>query len=157
MVNEENLKACFTKIRTNKASEVDFVTKHDYNQSFEENIKGLVSRLKSKTYRPQPVRRVYIPKPGKDEKRMLGIPTTEDKVVQSAVKEILESIYETEFMDFSYGFSPGKSCHDAIKALDSCVMTKPINYIVEVDIRKFFDNVQHDWMIRCLQVKNHRP
>ena len=157
LVNEENLKACFMKLKANKASGIDFVTKHDYFQDFEVNIKGLVNRLKSKTYRPQPVRRVYIPKPGKDEKRMLGIPTIEDKAVQSNVKEILESIYETEFMDFSYGFRPGRSCHDAVKALDSCVMSKPINYVVEVDIRKFFDNVQHDWLLRCLQERINDP
>lgn len=109
LVNEENLKNCFMKLKANKASGVDFVTKHDYSQNFEENIKGLVNRLKAKTYRPQPVRRVYIPKPGKDEKRMLGIPTIEDKAVQSNVKEILEGIYETEFMDFSYGFRRASS------------------------------------------------
>ena len=151
LVNEENLKACFKRLKPDKASGVDGVTKEDYQQNLDANIKDLMVRLKSKQYRPQPVRRVYIPKPGKDEKRMLGIPAIEDKVVQNNVKEILESIYETDFLDCSYGFRPGRSCHGAIKALDRCVMTKPIKYILEVDIRKFFDSVQHEWMERCLK------
>jgi len=157
LVNEENLKICFNGLKANKASGVDFITKSDYGQDLEVNIKMLVEKLKDKSYRPKPVRRVYIPKPGKKERRPLGIPSIEDKIVQSNVKEILESIYETEFMNFSFGFRPGKSCHNAIKALDSCVMTKPINYIVEVDIRKFFDNVQHDWLMRCLQERISDP
>lgn len=157
LVNEENLKICFNGLKANKASGVDFITKSDYGQDLEVNVKMLVEKLKDKSYRPKPVRRVYIPKPGKKERRPLGIPSIEDKIVQSNVKEILESIYEAEFMNFSFGFRPGKSCHKAIKALDSCVMTKLINYIVEVDIRKFFDNVQHDWLMRCLQERIADP
>ena len=151
LVNERNLKTCFKDLKANKASGIDGMTKKAYEQNVDANIKGLFENLKSKRYRPHPVRRVYIPKVGKDEKRMLGIPSIESKIVQSNVKEILESIYETEFMDYSFGFRPGRNCHDAIKALDQCVMTKPINYVVEVDIRKFFDNVQVEWMIRCLK------
>ena len=151
LVNAENLKSSFSQLKEGKASGVDLVTKESYGQNLCGKIEELIVKLKNKKYRPQPVRRAYIPKVGSDEKRMLGIPTIEDKMVQSNVKEILESIYETVFLDFSYGFRPGRSCHKAIKALDHCVMTKPINYVVEVDIRKFFDNVQHDWMMRCLK------
>ena len=106
LVNEENLQACFASLKTGKASGVDGMTKEVYGQELDVNIKELVAKLKSKKYRPQPVRRVYIPKAGKDEYRMLGIPATEDKIVQSNVKQILESIYETVFLDFSYGFRP---------------------------------------------------
>ncbi|MFY9227372.1 MAG: group II intron reverse transcriptase/maturase [Minisyncoccia bacterium] len=157
LVNEGNLRSCFTRLKVGKASGVDSVTKEAYGQDLGKNIKALVAKLKSKQYRPQPVRRVYIPKPGKDEKRMLGIPATEDKIVQSNVKEILESIYEPEFLDCSYGFRPGRSCHDAIRSLDRSVMTKPINYVVEVDIKKFFDRVNHDTMMRCLKVRIADP
>ena len=153
LVNVEHMKTCFANLKAGKASGIDLVTKEAYGLNLNDNIEDLVERMKSKKYQPKPVRRVYIPKPGKDEKRMLGIPTIEDKIVQSNVKEILESIYETEFLDCSYGFRPRRNCHDAIKALDVCVMAKPINYIVEVDIRKFFDSVNHDWMIRCLKEK----
>lgn len=157
LVSAQNLKTIFEMLKAGKASGVDMVTKEAYGQNLDANIDDLVRKLKSKEYRPLPVRRVKIPKPGTDEKRKLGIPATVDKLVQINVKEILECIYETEFMDCSYGFRPGKSCHQAIKALDRCVMSKSINYVVEVDIRKFFDSVQHDWMIRCLKERIADP
>ena len=157
LVNAENLKSCFAELKAGSASGVDFVTKEGYGRELDANIEDLVSKLKNKRYRPEPVRRVYIPKAGSSDKRPLGIPATVDKIVQSNVKEILECIYETEFMDYSYGFRPGRSCHEAIKALNQCVMTKPINYVVEVDIRKFFDNVKHDWMTRCLKERITDP
>lgn len=157
LVNAQNLKASFGMLKTGKASGVDGVTKETYGQNLDTNIEELVRKLKSKEYRPQPVRRVSIPKPGTDEKRKLGIPATVDKLVQINVKEILECIYETEFLECSYGFRPGRSCHQAIKALDQCVLSKPINYVVEVDIRKFFDSVQHDWMLRCLRERIADP
>lgn len=157
LINEANLAACYQRLKRNKASGVDNVTVDAYGAKLNENIKVLVERLKSKTYRPQPVRRVYIPKPGKDEKRALGIPTVEDKLVQMMLKQILESIYEADFLDCSYGFRPKRSCHMAVNALDKIVMTKPINYVVEVDIRKFFDTVQHDWLLRCLEERIADP
>ena len=106
LVNVEHMKTCFANLKAGKASGIDLVTKEAYGLNLNDNIEDLVERMKSKKYQPKPVRRVYIPKPGKDEKRMLGIPTIEDKIVQSNVKEILESIYETEFLDCSYGFIP---------------------------------------------------
>jgi group II intron reverse transcriptase/maturase len=103
------------------------------------------------------VKRVYISKTGKDEKRGLGIPTTEDKLVQIMLKKILENIYEANFLDSSYGYRPGKSCHQAVKALNKAVMYKSINYVVEVDIKKFFDNVQHKWLMRGLRERIADP
>ncbi|WP_237342883.1 reverse transcriptase domain-containing protein [Wolbachia endosymbiont of Folsomia candida] len=85
------------------------------------------------------------------------VPSTEDKLVQIMLKKILENIYEADFLDNSYGFRPGRSCHQAVKALDKAVMYKPINYIVEVDIKKFYDSVQHKWLMRCLRERIADP
>lgn len=156
-VNEENLAQCYGELKRGRASGIDGVTVEEYGKNLKENLQKLVAKLKDKSYRPQPVRRVYIPKPGKAEKRGLGIPSVEDKLVQLMVKKILESIYEIDFYDFSHGFRPKRSCHTAIKQLDQTVMTQPVDYIVEVDIRKFFDTVRHDWLMRCLEERIADP
>ena len=103
------------------------------------------------------MRRVYIPKPGKDELRPLGIPTVEDKMVQMALKWILESIVEYDFLECSHGFRPKRGCHTAIKQLNEAVMKHPVNYIVEVDIRKFFDSVDHAKLLELLQIRIADP
>ena len=135
LMNEENLNKCFGKLQKNKACGIDEVTVEAYGNNLEITLLSLVQRLKKK-YKPQPVKRVYIPKPGKSELRPLGIPAVEDKMVQMALKEILESIYEQDFLDCSHGFRPNKNCHTAIKQLNDAVMKHPINYVVEVDIRE---------------------
>ncbi|WP_255717892.1 reverse transcriptase domain-containing protein [Wolbachia endosymbiont of Drosophila innubila] len=151
LINEENLAECYKELKRNKACSIDRVTVEAYGENLEEKLKTLVDSMKRKQYQPLPVKRVYIPKAGSKEKRGLGIPSTEDKLVQVMLKKILENIYEANFMDSSYGFRPGRNCHQAINALDKAVMHKPINYIVEVDIKKFFDNVQHKWLMNCLR------
>jgi RNA-directed DNA polymerase len=157
-LNEENLAQCFSELKKDKASGIDNMTVEDYGRNLEWNVLTLVEKLKTKDYRPQPVRRVYIPKAGKkDEKRGLGIPTVEDKLVQLMLKKLLEAIFETEFVDSSHGFRPEKSCITAIKELHQEVMTNPINFIVEVDIRKFFDTVNHYWLLRCLEERIADP
>ena len=151
-INEKNLALCYRELKRNKACGIDGQTVGAYGYNLEDNLKQLVVSLKTKKYRPKPVKRVYILKPGKkDEKRGLGIPSVEDKIVQIMLKKILESIYEADFLKVSFGFRPGLNCHDAVKALNTAVMRKPTNYIVEVDIRKFFDNVNHYWLQRCLE------
>lgn len=157
LLNAEMLTDCFRTLNPKKAIGVDGTTVEAYAQNLNSNVTNLVTQMKSKEWRPQPVRRVYIPKPGKKEMRPLGIPSTEDKMIQEGVKRILESIYEQDFLPCSHGFRPGLGCHTALKSLDQCLMKKPVNFVVEVDIKGFFDNVAHDWMIRCLEERISDP
>ncbi|TDX11153.1 reverse transcriptase (RNA-dependent DNA polymerase) [Petrotoga sibirica] len=117
------LKECFKELKKDKAPGVDGVTVKEYEVTLEKNLKELVEKLRAKRYKPQPVRRVYIPK-SRGGKRPLGIPTVEDKLVQMALKKILEAIFEVDFLDVSYGFRPKRSCHQALDILDKAVMTK---------------------------------
>jgi len=157
LINEKSLAACYVDLKKDRACGIDGVTVEKYGEDLAGNLKKLVEGMKTKQYRPQPVRRVYIPKPGKEEKRPLGIPAVEDKLVQLMLKRILEAIFEQDFLDCSTGFRPNRNCHLAIDKLDKVVMTKPINYIVEVDIEKFFDNVRHYWVLRCLEERVSDP
>ena len=150
------LRECFRELKRNKATGVDGVTVEEYGKRLEENLKELVQRLKAKRYRPKPVRRVYIPKP-KGGKRALGVPTVEDKIVQMGLKKILEAIFEVDFLDVSYGFRPNRNCHQALDVLDKAVMTKPVNYIVDMDIEKFFDTVDHKRLMELLRVRIADP
>jgi len=150
------LRECFRELKRNRASGVDGVTVEGYEVRMEENLKELVERLKRKRYKPKPVRRVYIPKP-KGGKRPLGIPAVEDRIVQMGLKKILEAIYEVEFLDVSFGFRPGRSSHQALEALNEAVMNRPVNVIVDMDIEKFFDRVDHEWMMKCLKVRIADP
>ena len=157
LINVENLRQCYRELKRNKACGIDEMTVGSYGENLEARLNLLIENMKAGRYQPQPVRRAYIPKSGTDEKRGLGIPTVEDKLVQLMLKKILESIYEADFLDCSYGFRAGRNCHQAVKTLDETVMTKPVNYLVEVDIRKFFDNVQHSWLVRCLEERIRDP
>jgi group II intron reverse transcriptase/maturase len=151
LLTEDFLALCFGELKRDKASGVDGVSVEEYGKNLTENLADLVRRLKAKQYKPQPVRRAYIPK-GDGRLRGLGIPTVEDKVVQMGVKKILEAIFEVDFLDgVSYGFRPKQSCHDALDALDKTVMKQPVNYVVDVDIEKFFDTINHRWMMECLR------
>lgn len=157
LINKENLAICFKMLAKDAAPGIDEVTVEAYAENLDANLEKLLKRLKGKWYNPKPVRRVYIPKPGKDELRPLGIPTVEDKIVQMALKRILESIYEYDFMECSYGFRPQRGCHDAIKQLNESVMKHPVNYVVEVDIRRFFDTVDHAKLLELLQIRIADP
>ena len=149
ILNEESLLECLGELKANKAPGIDDVGLGEYEVEKSANIKSLVDRLKSKQYRPQPTRRAYIPKSNGDM-RPLGIPTIEDKVVQMGVKKILEAIFENDFSDVSYGFRPNRNCHKALEVLDKAVMTKPVNVVVDMDIEKFFDTIDHKWLMKCL-------
>jgi group II intron reverse transcriptase/maturase len=150
LMNTELLRGCFEGLRKDAASGIDRVTKEGYGRDLEANLTALVERLHRMSYIPQPVRRVYIPKPGSTKKRPLGIPALEDKLVQAGLVRILEAIYEADFIDDSYGFRPGRGCHDALRELSLEVERGKVHYIVEADIKGFFDNVQHDWMMEFL-------
>lgn len=150
LLDEDFLKECYLELKKDKAPGIDSMTVEEYGNKLEENIRDLVERLKAKRYIPQPVRRVYIPKPNGD-KRPLGIPTVEDKIVQMGIKKILEAIYEQDFMEVSYGFRPDRSPHDALDELDREIVTRPINWIVDMDIEKFFDTIDHKWLMEFLK------
>jgi len=149
-VNVNTLTESYAKQPRNKAVGVDEVTKEEYGKNLQENLNELVERMKKFSYRPYPVRRAYIPK-ANGKLRGLGIPSFEDKVVQGVFKEILEAVYEPKFKEFSFGFRPNKSCHDAIQRVNKHIMADKVNYIVDADIKGFFDNVDHDWMIQFLE------
>jgi RNA-directed DNA polymerase len=150
MLSKENLLDCFYRLKRDAASGVDGVSMEEYEQNLDSNLTDLENRLKSMSYRPKPVRRVFIPK-SNGKLRPLGIPAIEDKIVQQGIAQILSTIYEVDFLDFSYGFRPKRSCHDALNSLDKDIMKLPINYIIDADIKGFFDNVNQDWLIRCLK------
>lgn len=149
-VNSDTLKESYNKQPKGKAVGVDGITKEQYGENLEENIESLLVRMKKFSYKPYPVRRAYIPK-GNGKMRGLGIPSFEDKVVQGVFKEILEAIYEPKFKEFLFGFRPNRSCHDAIQRVNKHIMADKVNYILDADIKGFFDNLDHEWMIKFLE------
>ena len=151
LINEETIKESHKEMSRKKAAGVDEVTKEEYELNLESNVKDLINRMKKQAYKPQPVRRVYIPKPGTDKKRPLGIPAYEDKLVQATMARILNAIYEQDFLECSFGFRPNRGCHDALKVLDKILNKKEINYVVDADIKGFFDHVDHEWLMKFLQ------
>jgi len=152
LLDEGFLEHCYYQLGRDRASGIDGVTWREYGENLEENLRVLVARLKARRYRPLPVRRVYIPK-DEHSTRPLGLPALEDKIVQKGSALVLEAIYEADFLDCSYGFRPGRNCHQAIDAVDKTIMRNPINHVIEADIKGFFDNVSHAWMERFLRVR----
>ncbi len=151
-LNVSFLKDCYNNLARNKAVGIDKVSWQDYNSNIDENLIKLVQRLKNKSFRPLPAKRVYIPK-GNGETRPLGISTIENKIVESGISRILQSIYEMDFLECSYGFRPKKNTHQALNQIDTIIMSKPVNHIVEADIKGFFDNVNHDMLIEFLNIR----
>jgi group II intron reverse transcriptase/maturase len=151
-INVEVLLEMHHTIDGRKAVGIDGKTKEEYAKNLAGNVEDLVARLKRDSYNPKPSRRVRIPKPGKPGKtRPLGISCYEDKLVESAVAKLLSAVYEPKFMEFSYGFRPNRSCHNAISKLENIIMTKKVSYIVEADIKSFFDMLDHEWLIKFLE------
>lgn len=155
-LNEGFLRECYHRLGRDRARGVDGISWKEYGERLEENLTDLVSRLKAKRYKPQPSRRVYIPKDGHTQ-RPLGLPCLEDKIVQKGIAAILEAIYEQDFLDCSYGFRPGRSCHQALAVVHETITRRPIHYVIEADIKGFFDNVSHEWLLRCLEVRIQDP
>lgn len=145
------LKEAYRRTRKDGAAGVDGVTAEEYEQDLEGNLQSLLDRAKSGAYRAPPVRRVHIPKGSGAETRPIGIPTLEDKVLQRAVVMLLEPIYEQDFLDCSYGFRPRRSAHQALETFRSQLMDSRGGYVLEVDIQKFFDNLDHGHLREFLQ------
>lgn len=149
-VNYDSLLSEHKRQDSKKAKGIDGVSKWDYEENLDENLKNLVQKMKEFSYRPQPVLRTYIPKPNGDL-RPLGIPSYEDKLVQGVMGDILTQVYEPRFLDCSYGFRPGRGQHQAIKKINDLIMHKRVNFILDCDIKSFFDNIGHSWLIRFLE------
>ena len=149
-VNERTLKEEHQKQNRKKATGIDGVNKTSYDVKAVESIHDLVERMKKFQYRPLPVRRTYIPK-NNGKLRPLGIPAYEDRLVQGAMANILSEVYEGRFLECSYGFRQGRSCHDVVRFINQTVMNRNVNYVLEADIKGFFDNVNHDWLMKFLE------
>ena len=147
----DNLRACYDTLDAKKATGVDGVTKEEYGKNLEENLRDLSGRLRRMGYRPGPKRRSYIPKPGSEKGRPLGISNLEDKIVEEATKRTMEPIYEAVFEDSSHGYRPGRNQHKCLDALGRTIQQKKVNHVVEADIKSFFDKVNHEWMIKFLR------
>jgi RNA-directed DNA polymerase len=156
--NEESLKECFQELDGKKALGADGVTKKTYGDDLDLNISTLVSKMKAMAYRPGPVREVLIPKEGKPgETRPLGISGFEDKIVQKMMQKVLESIYEPIFLACSYGFRPGKGCHDAIKDLQHYLYASVNQTVIDIDLKNFFGTIDHQMMEDILKEKIRDP
>ncbi len=150
-LNQDVLRLCFYRLRKDAASGVDKVSFQEYEKALEANLTDLAGRLKRKAYRARLVRRKYIPKGNTGKLRPLGIPVLEDKLLQVAVTQILLAIYEMDFLPCSHGYRPGISAHDAIKALTDELQFGGHHFVVEADIKGFFDNIRWDWLERMLE------
>ncbi|WP_049807961.1 group II intron reverse transcriptase/maturase, partial [Bradyrhizobium japonicum] len=148
-IDEDALLRAFRRQKRQASAGVDGVTMAKYEEGLTDNIRDLCGRVHTGRYRPQPVRRVYIPQ-ADGGKRPLGVPALEDKIVQSAVAEVLSAVYEADFLGFSYGFRPGRNPHMALDALHTAIMSQRVNWVLDADIRSFFDSVDHEWLLRMV-------
>jgi group II intron reverse transcriptase/maturase len=146
----ERLRAAYLALRRDAAAGIDGKTWRHYGERLEDNLRDLSERLKRGAYRAKPVRRVFIPK-ADGRQRPLGVPALEDKIVQRAVVEVLNAIYEEDFLGFSYGFRPGRSPHQALDALAVGITTKKVNWVLDADIRNFFDTLRHEWLVQFIE------
>ncbi len=150
-INSQTLTAAHRRMSGRKAVGVDGISKETYGGQLDKNVEELVTRMKRESYKPKPSRRVYIDKPGSKGKRPLGISAYEDKLVENVIAQLLEIVYEPKFCDSSYGFRPRRNCHQSIREVIEDIQYRKISYVVEADIRSFFDTLDHDWLIRFLE------
>jgi RNA-directed DNA polymerase len=148
-VDVDRLRAAYFALRPKAAPGVDGVTWHEYGLELEDNLEDLHARVHRGSYRAKPSRRVYIPKA--DGRRPLGVAALEDKILQRAVVEVLNAIYETDFRGFSYGYRPGRSPHHALDALATGIVRKKVNFVLDADIRGFYDAIDHGWLLKFLE------
>ena len=148
--NLDMLRMAYFSLKREAAPGVDGETWRQYGKELEANLRDLSERLKRGAYRAKPVRRVYIPK-ADGRQRPLGVTALEDKIVQRAAVEVLNAIYETDFLGFSYGFRPGRSQHQALDALYTGLLTRKVNWVLDVDIKGFFDAILHEWLVKFIE------
>ena len=148
--NIDCLRASYYAVKRNSAPGVDGQTWQEYGQNLENNLQELSVRLKHGAYRPKPVRRQYIAKDD-GRQRPIGIPVLEDKIVQRATAEVLNAIYEVDFQGFSYGFRPGRSQHNALDAVSVGITHRSVNWVLDADIRGFFDSINHEWLVKFIE------
>lgn len=156
LINQELLKECHAEMDGDKAVGIDGVTKEEYGRKLNANIDALVDRLKRKSYKPQPARRVYIPKDN-GKLRPLSIYCYEDKLVQAALKKILETVFEPMFCEEMMGFRPGRNCHQALRKLNAMIEREKTSYIVDADIKGFFNHLDHEWIVRFIESRIKDP
>ncbi len=149
-LNRDLLILCHKELDGKKATGLDRITKAEYEENLEENIEQLEKELQNMSYKPSPAKRIYIPK-ANGKMRGLAIATYEDKIVQMALKKIIEAIYEPKLSNNMYGFRPNRSCHDALKRLNQIIENNKISYVVDADIKGFFDHVNWEWLIKCIE------
>jgi RNA-directed DNA polymerase len=149
-VTVDRLRVAYRAIRPGAAAGVDGVTWRDYGQDLEGNLADLHARVHRGAYRAKPSRRVYIPK-ADGRLRPLGVASLEDKILQRAVVEVLNAIYESDFLGFSYGFRPGRGPHDALDALSVAITRRRVNWVLDADIRDFFSKLDHSWLEKFLE------
>ena len=152
LIDVPALERAYRRSRKDAAVGVDGVTKEQYGQDLERNLRDLHERMKAKRYRHQPIRRVHIPK-GQGKTRPIGVSAFEDKLVQDVVREVLEAVYEQDFLDCSHGFRPKRSPHDAIRALDRIVHRGEVSWILEADIVSFFDSLDRNELKKMLEIR----
>lgn len=156
LINEELLVECHESMDGSKAVGIDGITKDDYNENLSENISNLVERLKKHSYKPKPARRVEIPKDN-GKMRPLSIYCYEDKLVQEALKRVLEAVFEPMFYDEMMGFRPNKGCHGALRKLNTMIEKEKTSYILDADIRGFFDHLDHEWIVKFIESRIKDP
>ncbi len=146
----DRLRKCFSEMKRSAAAGIDKVTWKDYEENLERNLQDLSQRLKAGGYKAKPVRRVFIDK-ADGKKRPLGVPVLEDKLVQRSTVEVMTAIYENDFRPFSFGYRPGRSQHNCLDALYVGLLTRKVNWILDADIKGFFDSLNHEWLIKFVE------
>lgn len=156
--NTAYLLACFQDLKQGKAPGIDNRTKESYtDKEIRQALNQVSEKLKQRKYRPQPIKRIYIKKENSSKQRPLGLPTVIDKTVQLAIKNILEPIFEPNFLDCSYGYRPNRDAHQALKTINHLIMQKKVNWLIDADIKDFFDHIDHYWLMDCLSQRIGDP
>lgn len=155
-IDKEMLWKCHEKMDGSKAVGIDGVTKEEYGRNLDENLETLVDRLRRKAYKPKPARKVEIPKDN-GKTRPLSIYCYEDKLIQEALKEILEAVFEPHFYDEMMGFRPNRSCHKALRKLGEMLEREKTSYVLDADIKSFFNKLDHEWIIKFIEARIKDP